>query len=289
MKKYILITVLFFAFAAAAQTKTSTEDSLLLASGSGVSEEVEATFKSTRIVNAHSVQTVGRHSLDFRIMHRFGALNSGLYNLFGLDIASMRMGFEYGLSHRLMVGLGRSTEGKTYDGFLKYRIFIQHRGIKNATPLSVTILGSTSYKTLKYGNPRDTFWQGKVDYNLQLLAARKFNERFSLQLMPTWVHRNLVETIDQKNDIIAIGIGGRVKLNKRVAINFDYFYTSTNQLGKGYTNPLSIGIDIETGGHVFQLHFTNSRGMIEKQFIGETNGKWSKGDILFGFNLSRVF
>lgn len=289
MKQYLLITILFFAFASNAQTTTSVDDSLLLASASGVSEEVEATFKSTRIVNAHSVQTVGRHSLDFRIMHRFGALNSGLYNLFGLDIASMRMGFEYGLSHRLMVGLGRSTEGKTYDGFVKYRIFIQHRGTKNATPLSVTILGGTSYKTFKYGNPRDTFWQGKIDYNLQLLAARKFNERFSLQLMPTWVHRNLVETVDQKNDIIAIGIGGRVKLNKRVAINFDYFYTSANQLGKAYTNPLSIGIDIETGGHVFQLHFTNSRGMIEKQFIGETNGKWSKGDILFGFNLSRVF
>lgn len=289
MKQFILITVLFFACIANAQTTTSKDDSLLLASGSGVSEEVEATFKSTRIVNAHSVQTVGRHSLDFRIMHRFGALNSGLYNLFGLDIASMRMGFEYGLSHRLMVGLGRSTEGKTYDGFMKYRIFIQHQGIKNSTPLSVTILGSTSYKTFKYSNPRDTFWQGKVDYNLQLLAARKFNESFSLQLMPTWVHRNLVETADQKNDILAIGIGGRVKLNKRVAINFDYFYTSTNQLGKSYTNPLSIGVDIETGGHVFQLHFTNSRGMIEKQFIGETNGKWSKGDILFGFNLSRIF
>ncbi len=289
MKQYILLVFIFIFSAGMAQTKTVPSDSSMLDTDPVESEDVTATFKSTRVVNSQSVETLGRHALDFRIMHRFGTLNTGLYQLFGLDNASMRMGFEYGLSKRFMIGLGRTTLGKTYDGFFKYKILKQTTSGKKNMPVTVTFFASTTFKTLRYNTPRDSFFAGKLDYTSQLLFARKFNKNFSLQLMPTYIHRNLVETADQQNNIFSIGIGGRYKLTKRMSVNFDYFYTSQNQLGKLYNNPLSIGIDIETGGHVFQLHFTNSHGMVEKQFVGETIGTWQKGDISFGFNLSRVF
>lgn len=290
MKRSILLLSLFiFSFAKSQKLNTPPADSSMIEPEPIVTERVTATFKSTRIVNSHSIETLGRHVLDFRIMHRFGTLNTGLYQLFGLDNASMRIGFEYGISKIFMIGLGRSTLGKTYDGFMKCKIIKQTIGGNRNMPFTLTFFTSTTYKTIHYNTPRDDYFDGKIDYTTQLLIARKFNRNFSLQLMPTYVHRNLVETKDQDNNIIAIGVGGRYKILKRVAVNFDYFYTPEKQLGKLYTNPLSIGIDIETGGHVFQLHFTNSHGMVEKQFIGETTGSWKKGDISFGFNLSRVF
>jgi hypothetical protein len=289
MKHFLPVLCLFIFKISSGQTNNVPADSSMIDDNSPGQEYVMATFKSTRVVNSQSVETLGRHVLDFRIMHRFGTLNNGLYQLFGLDNASMRLSFEYGITKRFMVGLGRTTLGKTYDGFLKYKILGQTQGGKTNIPVTVTAFTSMTYKTLHYNTARDSFFLGKLDYVTQLLIGRKFSQRFSLQLMPTYIHRNLVETADQKNDIIAVGIGGRYKFTKRMSVNFDYFYTSPDQLGKLYNNPLSIGIDIETGGHVFQLHFTNSHGMVEKQFIGETIGTWSKGDISFGFNLSRVF
>jgi hypothetical protein len=286
----LFILILFFTITAArSQTPTNDSDSLLDILDPKVAEEVIATFKSTRVVNGQSVQTLGSHVLDFRIMHRFGAVNGGPYQFFGLDNASMRLSFEYGITKDFMVGLGRNTEFKTFDGFLKYKVLRQTRGGKKNMPVTVTLFTSMTYKTYHYNTPRDTFHVGKIDYVSQVLIARKFSEKISLQLMPTYIHRNLVETKDQKNDLLSIGIGGRYALTRRVSITFDYFYTPQKQLGVIYTQPISIGVDIETGGHVFQLHFTNSRGLVEKQFIGETTGSWLKGDILFGFNLSRVF
>lgn len=281
---FLLITTIFIQ----AQTTENT-DSMMNAMNENEAEPVIATFKSTRVVNSQSVQTLGHNTLDFRIMHRFGTLNNGLYQLFGLDNATMRMSFEYGILDDLMIGLGRSTVGKTYDGFLKYRLLKQSSGGKKNMPISVTLFTSTTYKTLKYNTPRDEYFVGKLDYTSQILIACKFNENLSLQLMPSYVHRNLVETPDQKNDLVSVGIGGRYKFTRRMAVNFDYYFTPQNKLGTIYKNPLSIGVDIETGGHVFQLHITNSSGLVEKQFIGETTGSWLKGDILFGFNLSRVF
>jgi hypothetical protein len=290
MKCFILLVSLFIFSVTKSQTGiTQPSDSSMIGPDSVVAEAVTATFKSTRIVNSQSIETLGRHVLDFRIMHRFGMLNTGLYQMFGLDNASMRMGFEYGITKRFMIGLGRTTLGKTYDGFVKCKIIKQTTGGIRNMPFTLTFFASTTYKTFRYNTPRDNYFDGKLDYVSQLLIARKFNRNFSLQLMPTYVHRNLVETPDQNNNLIAIGIGGRYKVLKRVSVNFDYFYTPQNQLGKIYSNPLSIGVDIETGGHVFQLHFTNSLGMVEKQFIGETTGTWRNGDVAFGFNLSRVF
>ncbi len=290
MRSLLLSFVFFFVSTAImAQVPDDPESMLNSMSDSAVAEKVIATFKSTRIVNSQSIENVSKHVLDFRIMHRFGAINTGAYELFGLDNASMRLGFEYGITNNLMVGLGRSTIGKTFDGFVKYKILAQTVGGTRNIPVTLSVFGSTTYKTLRLNTVQDKYNTGKLAYVTQILIGRKFNERLSLQLTPSYIHRNLVETKAEKNDVIAMGFGGRYKINRSVAINFDYFYTLPNQLASKYTNPLTIGVDIETGGHVFQLHVSNSNGLVEKQFIGETTGKWYKGDIMFGFNISRVF
>ncbi len=248
-----------------------------------------ATFKTTRVINMHSVENAAGGVLDFRISHRFGAINTGAENLFGLDMASMRLGFEYGINDRLMVGVGRSNVNKELDGFVKYKILRQSTGKKNM-PLSVSWFSSSVVRLSSWENPeRKNYFSSRLYYCHQLLIARKFNEQLSLQLAPTLVHRNLVKDSTIKNDVYAMGIGGRYKLTKRTSINAEYAYVMPGQMEDIYTNSLSIGFDIETGGHVFQLHFTNSRPMNEKGFITETTGKWSDGDIQFGFNVSRVF
>ncbi len=249
-------------------------------------DPVSATFKSTRVVNGHSVETVKKNHLDFRISHRFGALNSGAYQLFGLDQATMRMGFEYGITDRFMVGVGRSTFQKAYDFLGKYKLLEQTTGSKNM-PVSVTLFGSLAIATVD----KELEFQDKITYSGQVLIARKFGEKLSLQLSPTWLYRNHPVVTGDEKILLAVGIGGRYKLSKRVSLNGEYFYTARekNTLTAPYHDSMSFGVDIETGGHVFQLHFTNSLGMIEKQFIGETAGSWGKGDIHYGFNLSRTF
>ena len=249
----------------------------------------KATFKTSRIINGHSIENAAAGVLDFRISHRFNTIENGVYDIFGLDGATLRLGFEYGINDRLMAGVGRSTYQKTYDGFLKYKILRQQTGKKNM-PLSLSLFSSTTVSTLKWQYPdRKNYFTSRLAFCHQLLIARKFSSSTSIQLTPTVVHYNLVEKKEYKNDVFAIGIGGRQKLNKRVSINAEYFYVLPNQINKENTNSLSFGFDIETGGHVFQLHFTNATAMIERGFIGETTGKWLDGAIRFGFNLSRVF
>ena len=254
-----------------------------------------ATFKSTRIINGHSNETMAKNHLDFRISHRFGKVNDGAYNFFGLDQASMRIGLEYGLTDKLMVGLGRSTSQKTFDSFVKYKILRQAKG-PLSSPISLTALGAWDAISLST-SPQFRFYnnQERWTYTSQLLIARKFNERISLQLSPTYVHRNKVEASTDPNDIFLLGIGGRTKITKRTTFNAEYFYRLPLSLESGLVpnpnnyNSLSIGFDIETGGHVFQLHFTNSLGMVERQFLTQTAGQWTKGDIHYGFNISRTF
>lgn len=247
---------------------------------------VTATFKSTRVVNGHSVETMKKKHLDFRISHRFGRLNSGAYQFFGLDQATMRMGFEYGLTDDLMIGAGRSTSQKVYDFFAKYKLLKQSTGARNI-PVSVTLFGGTGVATVD----KEREFQDKLYYTAQVLVARKFGERLSLQLSPTYLYRTMPDVDGDEKILFAVGIGGRFKLSKRVSLNGEYFYTARekNTLTAPYHDSMSFGVDIETGGHVFQLHFTNSLGMIEKQFIGETTGSWGKGDIHYGFNISRTF
>ncbi|MDQ3049839.1 MAG: DUF5777 family beta-barrel protein [Bacteroidota bacterium] len=252
-------------------------------------ERVTAAFKSTRVIGSHSLEHVAAGVLDFRIMHRFGELNTGSYELFGLDQATIRLGLDYGITDRFTVGIGRSSLFKELDGFLKYKLLWQSTGAKKI-PVTIEIITGMTSNMLKWSEPeRKNYTSSRFGYYYQLIIGRKFSDVFSLQISPLLVHRNLVERTVDKHDIIAIEVGTRIKLTQRLAITADYFYVLPDQLTDEYTSPLSIGLDIETGGHVFQLHFTNAPAMNEKTFITETTGKWEKGDIHFGFNISRVF
>jgi len=235
--------------------------------------------------------------LDFKISHRFGMINSGSYQLFGLDQASMRIGLDYGISNRLMVGVGRSTFEKQYDAFGKFKILRQSKGGKWASPISISAVSTVMLKTLKWEDPKiHNYYTSRLSFAHQLIIARKFSEGLSLQLMPSYIHTNLAKISTEPNDFFAMGAGGRIKLTKRLSFNVEYYHVLPISLVEGESyriagtkNSLSVGFDIETGGHVFQLHFTNSTGMTERNFITETTGDFFKGDIHFGFNISRVF
>lgn len=245
------------------------------------------TFKSTRIVNGQSIENVGAGVLDFRISHRFGALSQGAYNLFGLDQATMRIGLDYGINSKLTVGLGRSTYQKQYDGFVKIKLLQQQQGARNI-PFGVSYVVSSMYKSLNDAPTTYTpYVSDKFSFAHQIIVASKINDYFSIQLSPTIVHYNLVDSAKIPNDFKSLGISSRIRISKRVNITSEYFYR-LDQL-TGYYNPLSLGVDIETGGHVFQLHVSNSTGMTERTFINETTGSWAKGDLCFGFNITRAF
>tara|TARA_B100000780_G_scaffold276491_1_gene245182 strand:- start:429 stop:1346 length:918 start_codon:yes stop_codon:yes gene_type:complete len=249
----------------------------------------EASFKTTRVVNSHSLENTAPGVLDFKINHRFGEINTGGYEMFGLDQASMRLGFDYGVTERLMVGIGRSTWNKTYDGFVKYKVLRQSSGFKKM-PVTLIWFSGMYVNSLKWAEPdRENYFSSRLDYAHQLIIGRKFTEGLSLQLMPSMVHRNLVENTDVSNDVFSIGVAGRQKITKRVSVNAEYYYVLPDQIQDIYTNSLSIGVDIETGGHVFQLMVTNSTAMTENGFIAANTGDWLDGDIRFGFNISRVF
>lgn len=292
-KSALLLLCLAFGLGALAQTDSTDLLSMLEKEVAGDAKNqanyATATFKATRLINGHTVENVAAGVLDVKISHRFGKLNSGGYELFGLDNASMRMGLDYGITRYLMVGIGRSTFEKTYDAFFKLKLFRQSNG-RRKMPFTISYVPTIALKTLKYEDPdRKNYYTSRLYFSHQLLIGRKFSEGTSLQLMPTYIHRNLVKYAAESNDLFAIGIGGRQKITKRVSINAEYYYQLPGYRLNGTSNSLSLGFDIETGGHVFQLHFTNSRGMNERTFISETTGLWEKGDIYFGFNISRVF
>jgi hypothetical protein len=250
-----------------------------------------ATFKSTRIMNGHSIEKMPPGQLDFRISHRFGRINSGAYEFFGLDQSNVHFGLEYGIFNWMMIGIGRGTYEKTFDGFAKFTLLKQSSGAR-FMPVSVSLLSSAALKSVKWADPsRTNYFSSRLSYVGQVLIARKISQVFSVQLSPSYVHRNLVATELDPNDLFSLGAGGRMKLTKRISLNAEYYYLANPKkyMSQKVYDPLSIGFDIETGGHVFQLIFTNSVAMIEKGFIGETTGSWSKGDIHFGFNISRVF
>ncbi|MEP6583964.1 MAG: DUF5777 family beta-barrel protein [Ginsengibacter sp.] len=251
-----------------------------------------ATFKSTHIINGHSVETLPAHVLDLRISHRFGPISSGPYNFFGLDNATMRLGFDYGITNNIMLGVGHSTYQKTYDAFFKAKILRQSTG-NIAMPVTVTFISAIGWNSLRprefYSKPDSGVEVKRTSYVLQLLVARKFSEKFAFQIMPTFIHVDNISLLHQRVNSFALGIGGRQKLSKRISLNAEYYYQLPENKAGGTHNVLSFGIDIGTGGHVFQLHFTNSIGLIEKSFITETTGRWDHSDVLFGFNISRVF
>jgi hypothetical protein len=251
-----------------------------------------ATFKSTRIMNGHSIKCMPEGDLDFRISHRFGTVNSGAYEFFGLDQAHIHLGLEYGIRDWIMIGVGRGTFEKTVDGFTKIKLLRQSKGVRNM-PVSITSLAGIYINGLHWSDPeRENQFDQRLSYAYQILIARKFSPAFSLQISPSYLHRNLVETKSDPNDIFALGAGTRLKLFRRISFNAEYFYLfkpDNELLSTPIYNPFSLGVEIETGGHVFQIIVTNSVGMQENSFLGHTAGRWPDGDIHIGFNISRVF
>lgn len=254
---------------------------------------VSETFMSTRIINGHSVETIRKKQLEFRISHRFGQLNEGIDQFYGLDHGIIHLSLEYGIKDWLGTGLGRSTFEKTVDGFVKARLFRQSTGSKNM-PVQLTWLTSAECITMPSttNSTYETF-HSRLSYINQLMIARKFSDKFSAQLSPTLVHRNMVPTEADQNDLFSLGGGARYKITKWVALTVEYYYvfrTNEDALPTHYYHPLSIGVDIDTGeGHVFQIMLTNSQAMREGGFIGKTTGSWEDGGIHLGFNISRLF
>jgi hypothetical protein len=199
----------------------------------------------------------------------------------------MRIGLDYGVLPRLTVGVGRSTYEKQYDAFLKFKILQQQTGEKNI-PVGISYVASSIFKTIKEASTSYTpYITDRLSFAQQILIASKINDYLSIQLSPTIVHYNLVDSTKIPNDFKSLGISSRLRVSKRVNITSEY-YIRFDKLA-GYYNPLSLGVDIETGGHVFQLHVSNSKGMTERTFINETTGNWMDGDLCFGFNIVRAF
>ncbi len=281
MRKLYLILLFILPLAVNGQ-----EDLMKLATDSNEVLVRTGTFKATRIINGHSVETVGKNNMDFIISHRFDRLNRGFDDFFGLDAATNRLGLEYGINDNIMVGIGRSSFQKMYDFFGKYKLIRQTTGERNI-PLSLTAFSGYSLRTQKTTPTLSA--SDRSSYTAQLLVARKFSEALSLQLSPTMIINNRPDFPGDSKSVFATGIGGRMKLTRRTSLNGEYNYVFPNQIDDSYSDNLSFSFDLETGGHVFQLLFTNSFGMIERQFITETTGKWGSGDIHFGFNISRTF
>lgn len=292
MKKPLCLFILIFSFIA-----SGAQDLLLTLDSSSNTEKdfVDAVFKTTRLVNQHTLETVGHRTLDFRISHRFGPINSGAYNAWGIDgPANIRLGLEYSLDGRFMFGLGRSSYDKVVDGFFKFRLLRQT--IEKGMPVSVTLFSGAYYKGIKdvnkLANGYDKYenLSYRLSYCFEIMIGRKFTPRFSFQLAPWFVHYNLVDNRSDKND--SYGLSGlfRLKFTKRAAITAEYAYRLNDySVVNKYYDSMSIGYELETGGHVFQIHFTNSFGLVESQFFIFTDSKWNNAGIRLGFNISRVF
>lgn len=250
-----------------------------------------ATFKGSRIINGQSVETRRKGELEFIFSHRFGLLNEGPYTLWGLDQSVTRLGLEYGLSDRFGIGIGRTSVDRTFDGFLRYKVLRQQKTF----PFTLTAMGSVFYRTSPRNSetPVPLTAEDRLAYATQLLIARKFSSRLSLQLNPVYVHRNTVNQTYENNDDLALGIAGRFKFTHSVALSAEYMKrlnARPNAPPDYYRyDAIGIGIDIETGGHVFQLVLTNTLGMFERYTIAETYENFWDGDIHFGFNITRTF
>ncbi len=293
MKNALLISLLVFLFS----PLFAQDDDDMLSLIEGDEETIEyatASFKTNRIIHSHSLENTAEGVLDFKIQHRFGFVNTGFYDMFGLDNAQVRIGLDYGINEHIQVGVARSGFQKTYDGYIKAKLLRQSSGAR-VMPVSLSYVGATSVTTLREDILAQSFQENfalrhRFSYVHQFILGRKFSDRLTFQVMPTVVHRNLIESSEFENTVIAFGGGGRFKVTKRTALTGEYYYVMPNHIDQDrYNNSVSLGVDIETGGHVFQLHVTNSTAMFENGFITQTTGNPLDGDIHFGFNISRVF
>jgi predicted porin len=270
------------------------DDMVLLENADSVREYVSATFKGTKIINFQSVETPGKKVLEFMIQHRFGDINGGANSFFGLDNgATIRFGLGYGITDRLEVGIGRTSLEKLVDGYVKYRLMKQT--LKKGIPVSITLMGATYVTNVQdpdadlNGFDKYHYFSDRITYSFQTVIARKFSDRLSLQINPIYIHYNLVENITDKNDALAMGLAGRYKFSKRMAVTLEYGLKYNSYTNQTYYNTMGIGWEIETGGHVFQMFVTNSSGIVEPQYMTHTTTSWKDGGVRLGFNISRAF
>ncbi len=279
MKKLVFLILLlpFLSFS---------QDDLLKDIDSTVTKQkVELAFKGLKIVNIESTKLAAKGDLYLIIAHRFGSVEDGIEGFFGLDNAVTQIKFTYGLTDWLTINVARSEQA--YDLSGKYLL---HSQIENGFPVAIAGFSSIAFNnTLKENNYPKMKFEDRIIYVNQLLVSRKFNDRLSLQLAPTYLHENFVIDDNQDNSQFLIGMGGRFKFAKRWSLNVDYATHLNRADSSPFHDPLSIGFDLETGGHVFQMHISNSQGIHEAGFLGNTPGLWESGDIFFGFNLLRVF
>ncbi|THF49867.1 hypothetical protein E6C50_10970 [Flavobacterium supellecticarium] len=292
MKKSLL-SLLLLPFCASAQNDLLSEIDTVK-----TDNRVESVFKSLKIVNLESTKLAAKGDFYFIVAHRFGYVKHGFEDFFGMDDANTQIKFSYGVTNWLTAHVSRSGFQKTYEMALKYRLMAQE---KEGFPVTLVGFNSLAINTeMKKEDFPNLKFDNRLSYVTQLLISRKFTERLSLELAPTYFHENTIRDIldennnvitpnPQSNDQFALGMGGRYKLTKRWSVNVDYAAHLNRAKNSVFTNPLSVGVDLETGGHVFQMHFTNSRAMNEAGFLGQTTGDWGKGEISFGFNLVRVF
>lgn len=282
MKLFYLLLLLPLTFAVA-------QDDLLaeLDASAIDSSYAFATFKGLKIVNFESTKLTAKKEFTFIVAHRFGSIENGFDTFFGLDDAVTRLNFIYGISDGFNISISRSSYQKIYESAIKYRITRQK---KNGFPFTIVGYNSILLNTsLEESNLPKLEFKHRLGYTAQLLIARKVSTAFSFELAPTFFHDNYVVLDNQDNSQFALGFGGRYKIGKRWSINADYGWHMNRADGSPFKNPLSIGFDLETGGHVFQLHFSNAQPMNTNTFLSYATGDWSNGDIYFGFNLSRVF
>lgn len=258
---------------------------------SAQSEVVYATFKGTQLINAATNETPGEGVLQFMMAHRFGSFNDDyLYNFFGLDNAQVRMQLDYGVTDRLNIGIGRSSFLKVADGFVKYQLLQQQKGTKTV-PVSITLHSSTNYRNARYTDGIDHDMSDRLSYMHQAIIARKWNRKLSTLVSPSVVHFNLVPTAQDPNTTAHITLGARYKISNRMALTGESTLLSNREFSSGerYTTPFALGVDIETGGHVFQLHISNTRAMNGPYWMARNPYSASNGGLFLGFNISRVF
>lgn len=298
MKKFTLLSLLLLLGLGQAFAQDSTAATKPVQTPSR--SKVKEIFYGTRCVNNHTVMQVGPKVLAYRISHRFGTLRRDqLYNFLGLDgPASISFMFDYGIRDNLMVGVGRDQLHKVYNGYVKYNILQQEDG---GMPITLAVYGKANIISerddaagLNGFNRYDNFAH-RMSYVTQVLIARKFGQRIALQVAPTYIHHNLVEASADKNDIFALAAMGQIKLRKRLGLSFEYSYafgdyaTGRTATAQSLFNSASIGLDIVTGGHVFQIMVVNSTPINEAWAIPFTRQDILKGDIRLGFNISRNF
>lgn len=250
-------------------------------------EDREKVFRDTRVVNGHSTEVLPKGMMKFIISHRFGAVSSGVQQLWGLDNSTIRIGLDYAITDNINVGFGRSSLQKHYDFYLKYRLLQQKK--EGGSPVSLVYYTNAAIRTIQTPQTEDLTFINNLTFVHQLLVARKFNEFISFQIMPTYVHRNFVLDLESENDIYSIGTASRIQVTKVLAFNLEYYFNLPDQLASQYQSSAGLGIELETKGHIFQLNFTNSLGMIAPLYVAETTGKIENGDIHFGFNITRDF